>query len=139
MRLRLRPEIKDQDTLSLKEAAVRFGLPVSTLRVEGARGKLMVYRIGKRFYTTPADVKRLVRRRRIEFMARACRRHAAVCGRKAQRTDDPMVHEFWKEREESWANLEQSYALSAQISFPLKTEHFVQSLRLPRVAGISRP
>src|SRR5262245_61149788 len=123
MRLGFKSDVKDHDTLTLREAADRFGLPVSTLRVEGARGKLMVYRIGKRFYTTPADVKQLVRRRRIEFMARTCRRHAAVCGRKAQRTDDPAAHEFWKEREESWANLEQSYELSAQICFPLNDEY----------------
>jgi hypothetical protein len=138
MRSGLRPDIKDQDTLTLKEAAARFGLPASTLRCEGARGKLMVYRIGKKFYTTPADVKQLVRRRRIEFMARACRRHAAVCSRKALRVRDPMAREFWKEKEESWANLEQSYELSAQISFPLTDQYTGPPIRLPVVQAIPR-
>ena len=138
MRSGLRPDIKDQDTLTLREAAAQFGLPVSTLRVEGARGKLMVYQIGKRFYTTPADVKQLVRRRRIEFMARACRRHAGVCGRRALRTRDPEVRALWKEREEMWANLEQSYALSAQISFPVNDEYFARTLQLLQVDGNSR-
>ena len=97
MGLELRPDNEDRDTLTLKQAASRFGLPLSTVRVEGARGKLMVYRIGKRFYTTPADMKQMVRRRRIEFMARACRRHATVCGRRAERTRDPSKREFWKD------------------------------------------
>jgi hypothetical protein len=130
MSLELRPDIKDRDALTLKQAASRFGLPLSTLRVDGARGKLAIYRIGKRFYTTPADVKQLVRRRRIEFMARTCRRHAALCGRKAQRTRDPSRRELWKEREKSWANLEQSYALSAQICFPPDAESLGAFLRV---------
>src|SRR5262245_62838032 len=95
------------DPLTLKRAAERFGLPLATLRQEGARGKLAIYRIGKRYYTTSADVEQMVRRRRIEFMARECRRHAAQCGRKAEQTQDPVARDFWREREGCWANLEQ--------------------------------
>jgi hypothetical protein len=130
MSFELGPDDSDRDRLTLKQAAERFGLPIATLREEAARGKLTIYRIGKWFYTTPADVSQMVRRRRIEFMAHECRRHAAVCGRKAQRTDDPVVREFWKQREECWANLEQSYTLSAQISFPINAESFHPNLRL---------
>ena len=44
------------DLLTLKEAAARSGLTVSTLRAEAARGRLDLFRIGKRDYTTPADL-----------------------------------------------------------------------------------
>jgi hypothetical protein len=124
------PDDSDRERLTLKQAAERFGLPIATLREEGARGRLTVYQIGKWFYTTPADVDQMVRRRRIEFMANVCRRHAAACGRKAQRTDDPVVRELWIEREKCWANMEESYTLSAQISFPLNGESFHPKLGL---------
>jgi hypothetical protein len=46
---------------------------------------------------------------------RECCRHAAACSERAKQTSDPAMREFWKEREEFWMNLAQSYELSAQI------------------------
>lgn len=53
--------VKDDDTITLKDAAAYFGFSVWTLKAEAERGKLTIYKIGKRFYTTPADVKEMVR------------------------------------------------------------------------------
>ena len=50
----------DGDAITLKDAASHFGFTVSTLRAEADRGKLTIYKIGKRYYTTPADIKEMV-------------------------------------------------------------------------------
>jgi hypothetical protein len=50
---------QDNDTITLKDAAGHFGYTVSTLRAEAGRGRLVIYKIGKRLYTTPADIKKL--------------------------------------------------------------------------------
>jgi hypothetical protein len=47
----------DHDTITLRDAAKHFGFTVSTLRAEADRGRLALYRIGKRLYTTPADIR----------------------------------------------------------------------------------
>jgi hypothetical protein len=47
--------------LTLKEAAERYGLTVSTLRAEASRGRLHIFRIGKRDYTMPDDVQEMIR------------------------------------------------------------------------------
>jgi hypothetical protein len=47
--------------------------------------------------------------------SRECCRHAAACGEKAKQTHDPERRMFWKEREDVWLNLAQSYEFSAQI------------------------
>jgi len=47
---------------------------------------------------------------------RECCKHAAACSEKAKQTRDPAMRMFWKEREEFWLNLAQSYELSAQIA-----------------------
>ena len=54
------------DTMSLREAARFFGFGFATLRAEGARGNLAIYRIGKRLYTTPADIQTMIERCRVE-------------------------------------------------------------------------
>jgi hypothetical protein len=59
-------DVKDDVPLTLKDAAERFGFSVSTLRAQAGRGTLTIYRIGRRLYTTPADVKEMVRRCRVE-------------------------------------------------------------------------
>lgn len=58
--------ISDTDTITLKDAAAHFGFSVWTLRAEAGRGKLTIYKIGKRFYTTPADVKEMIQQCRVE-------------------------------------------------------------------------
>jgi hypothetical protein len=59
----------DDDTITLKDAANHFGFSVYTLRAEAERGKLAIYKIGKRFYTTPGDVKEMVRQCRVDQKA----------------------------------------------------------------------
>jgi replication initiation and membrane attachment protein DnaB len=58
--------IGDADTITLKDAAQHFGFSVYTLRTEAERGRLAIYKIGKRYYTTPGDVKEMVRQCRVE-------------------------------------------------------------------------
>jgi hypothetical protein len=48
--------------------------------------------------------------------AHECCRHAAECNEKAKLAHDPDARMFWKEREEFWMNLAQSYEYSAQMS-----------------------
>src|ERR1035437_3731840 len=50
----------DNDTITLKDAASHFGFSVYTLRAEAERGHLTTYKIGKRLYTTPADVRDMI-------------------------------------------------------------------------------
>jgi hypothetical protein len=62
--------IQDSDTITLKDAAQHFGFSVWTLRAEAERGKLTIYKIGKRFYTTPADIKEMIQQCRVEQKGR---------------------------------------------------------------------
>lgn len=57
----------DHDTITLKDAASHFGYTVSTLRAEADRGRLTIYKIGKRYYTTPADIRDMVQKCRVEL------------------------------------------------------------------------
>ncbi len=56
----------DDDTITLKDAAQHFGYTVATLRAEAGRGRLAIYKIGKRLYTTPADIREMVKRCLVE-------------------------------------------------------------------------
>jgi hypothetical protein len=47
----------------------RFTL--STLRAEASRGRLQIFRVGRRDYTTPADVREMIRRCRADDHRRA--------------------------------------------------------------------
>lgn len=58
--------IQDTDTITLKDAAQHFGFSVWTLRAEADRGRLTIYKIGKRYYTTPGDVKDMIQQCRVE-------------------------------------------------------------------------
>ncbi len=60
----------DHDTITLRDAAGHFGYTVSTLRAEADRGRLTIYKIGKRYYTTPADIREMVQKCRVEQKAR---------------------------------------------------------------------
>ena len=55
----------DDDAITLKDAAQHFGFSVYTLRTEADNGRLAIYKIGKRYYTTPADIKEMVRQCRV--------------------------------------------------------------------------
>ena len=56
----------DHDTITLKDAASHFGYTVSTLKAEAGRGRLTIYKIGKRLYTTPADIRDMVQKCRVD-------------------------------------------------------------------------
>ena len=59
----------DHDTITLKDAAQHFGFGLWTLRAEASRGRLTLYKIGKRLYTTPADIRAMVEACRVEQKA----------------------------------------------------------------------
>jgi hypothetical protein len=59
----------DGDIITLKDAASHFGLSVYALRNEANNGRLTIYKVGKRFYTTPADIKEMIRQCRVEQKA----------------------------------------------------------------------
>ena len=63
--------INEDDPIALKDAARHFGFPLDSLRVEANRGRLTIYRIGGRYYTTPADIRRMVEACRVENPRRA--------------------------------------------------------------------
>lgn len=52
----------DDRPIPLKEAAASYGLTVSTLRAEAGRGRLDIFRLGKRDYTTPQAMRDMVRK-----------------------------------------------------------------------------
>lgn len=54
------------EAITLKEAAERYRFKVATLRHEAKRGTLAVYKMGKAFYTTPADIARMVEACRVK-------------------------------------------------------------------------
>lgn len=56
----------DHDTITLRDAASHFGYTVCTLRAEADRGRLTIYKIGKKYYTTPADIREMVQKCRVE-------------------------------------------------------------------------
>jgi hypothetical protein len=55
----------DDDPITLREACALYSqarLTVSTLRAEAARGRLDIFRLGRRDYTTPQAMREMVRR-----------------------------------------------------------------------------
>lgn len=62
--------IQDSDTITLRDAAQHFGFTIWTLRAEADRGRLTIYKIGKRYYTTPGDVKEMIQRCRVDQKGR---------------------------------------------------------------------
>jgi hypothetical protein len=47
--------------LTLAEAAEAYGFKVDTLKAEAGRGRLVIFFIGKRLYTTHADMQEMIR------------------------------------------------------------------------------
>lgn len=60
----------EHDAITLKDAAAHFGFTVCTLRTEADRGRLTIYKIGKRYYTTPSDIRKMVNQCRVEQKGR---------------------------------------------------------------------
>lgn len=52
--------LADDHPIPLKDAATKFGFTVSTLRAERRRERLVIFKIGKKDYTTVADIKRMI-------------------------------------------------------------------------------
>lgn len=68
VRLR-REDLKDDDPITLKEASevlLRGIVSISALRSEIRRGNLIVERIGKNLFTTPAHIREMRRRCQIQ-------------------------------------------------------------------------
>jgi hypothetical protein len=66
---RKREDILDDDPITLKEASevlLRGIVSVSALRSEVRRGNLIVERIGKNLFTTPAHIREMRRRCRVQ-------------------------------------------------------------------------
>ena len=61
----------DERPLTLKEAGDLYRLKVSTLRAEAARGRLDIFRLGKRDYTTLESLRSMVRKCQEEGRRRA--------------------------------------------------------------------
>jgi hypothetical protein len=61
----------DERPLTLKEAGNLYRLKVSTLRAEAARGRLDIFRLGKRDYTTLESLRKMVRKCQDAARARA--------------------------------------------------------------------
>jgi hypothetical protein len=61
----------DERPLTLKEASDLHRLKVSTLRAEAARGRLDIFRLGKRDYTTLESLRSMVRKCQDAARARA--------------------------------------------------------------------
>lgn len=56
----------DTDPITLQDAASHFGFSVWTLRTEAGKGRLAIYRIGRKDYTTANDVREMVEKCRVE-------------------------------------------------------------------------
>jgi hypothetical protein len=61
----------DDRPLTLQEAADLYRLKISTLRAEASRGRLDVFRIGRRDYTTLEALKTMVRKCQEDALRRA--------------------------------------------------------------------
>ena len=59
----------DTDPITLADAAQHFGFSVWTLRTQADRGRLTIYRIGRKDYTTVNDMREMVRLCRVEKKA----------------------------------------------------------------------
>ena len=62
---------RDDDPVTLADAASHFGLSKGVLKADGLRGKLAMYKLGRQYYTTPNAVREWVERCRVERQDRA--------------------------------------------------------------------
>lgn len=71
---RKREDLLDDDPITLKEASellLRGIVSVSALRAEIKRGNLTMERIGKNLFTTPAHIREMRRRCRVQISSEA--------------------------------------------------------------------
>lgn len=61
----------DDDPITLKDAAELYRLTVSTLRAEAGRGRLEIFRLGKRDYTTILSMREMIEKCRVAARHRA--------------------------------------------------------------------
>jgi hypothetical protein len=61
--------MSDEHPITLASAAKEFGFTVPTLRAEAERGRLTVYKIGRRLYTTRHDIFEMVEACRVRRKA----------------------------------------------------------------------
>lgn len=67
--MRALADFRDDDPITLSEASeivLRGAVTVSTLRAEIRRGNLVVEKIGKNLFTTPADIREMRKRCRVQ-------------------------------------------------------------------------
>lgn len=63
--------LADDTAIPLRDVPAHFPyFTVSTLRVEAARGRLAIYKIGNKHFTTPADIKAMIQLCRVEQKGR---------------------------------------------------------------------
>jgi hypothetical protein len=62
----------DDSAIPLRTAAKLSGFTVSTLRAEAVRGRLVIYRIGRRDYTSIANIRQMVKLCRVQPKGRDC-------------------------------------------------------------------
>jgi hypothetical protein len=63
--------MKDDDPIALATAAADFGVPKGVLKANGIAGKLKIYKLGTRYYTTPNAVREWVESCLVEAKAPA--------------------------------------------------------------------
>ena len=61
---------RDDDPITLKDAAQHFGVPKGVLKVNGLRGILTMFKLGTQYYTTPNAIREWVQKCRVEQKAR---------------------------------------------------------------------
>ena len=71
--------MNDNDPITLKVAAADFGIPVGVLKANGVAGKLEIYKLGTKYYTTPNAVRNWVQSCRVEP-----RDHGSILTRRAR-------------------------------------------------------
>jgi hypothetical protein len=62
--------MSDEHPITLASAAKEFGFTVPTLRAEADKGRLSVYKIGRRLYTTRTDIFEMVEKCRVQAKGR---------------------------------------------------------------------
>jgi hypothetical protein len=62
---------RDNDPVTLADAANHFRLSKGVLKADGLKGKLAMYKLGRQYYTTPNAVREWVEQCRVERRDRA--------------------------------------------------------------------
>jgi hypothetical protein len=112
--------MSDDDLITLPQACESFfagKIKVATLRAEAARGRLTLFRIGRRDFTTRRDLRRMVEKCRVEREA----------------------HTYTSIPKDEHGRSETELALSAQESARMSVERLKLLSRNTSVTSIARP